>query len=102
MTYIFRPQGVCSQQMKVELDEQGIIQELQVMGGCHGNLQGIAALVKGPVPLLKTVRLVWATVISVRCFFPRRQSASASLQVTSHLQLQRAQSRSHLTQTRFA
>ena len=47
MTHTFRPQGVCSQQMKVELDEQGIIQELQVMGGCHGNLQGIAALVKG-------------------------------------------------------
>jgi len=47
MTHTFRPQGVCSQQMKVELDEQGIIQELQVMGGCHGNLQGIAALVEG-------------------------------------------------------
>ena len=42
MTHTFRPQGVCSQQMKVELDEQGIIQDLQVMGGCHGNLQGIA------------------------------------------------------------
>jgi len=47
MIHTFRPQGVCSQQMKVELDEQGIIQELQVLGGCHGNLQGIAALVKG-------------------------------------------------------
>ena len=47
MTYVFRPQGVCSQQMKVDVDEQGIIQGLQVMGGCHGNLQGIAALVKG-------------------------------------------------------
>jgi len=47
MTYIFRPQGVCSRQMKVELDEQGVIQSLQVMGGCNGNLQGIAALVKG-------------------------------------------------------
>ena len=47
MTHTFRPQGVCSQQMKVELDEQGIIQDLQVMGGCHGNLQGISALVRG-------------------------------------------------------
>jgi len=47
MTHTFRPQGVCSQQMKVELDEQGVIRDLQVMGGCHGNLQGIAALVKG-------------------------------------------------------
>ena len=47
MTHTFRPQGVCAQQMKVEVDEQGIIRDLQVMGGCHGNLQGIASLLKG-------------------------------------------------------
>ena len=47
MTYTFRPRGVCSQQMQVEVDDQGIIQELQVLGGCSGNLQGIASLVKG-------------------------------------------------------
>ena len=35
MTYSFRPQGVCSQQMQVDL------------GGCSGNLQGISALVRG-------------------------------------------------------
>ena len=46
MTYSFRPKGVCSQAMQVEIDEQGVIRELQVMGGCSGNLQGIAALVK--------------------------------------------------------
>ena len=47
MTYTFRPRGVCSQQMQVEVDDQGIIQELQVLGGCSGNLQGIASLVRG-------------------------------------------------------
>ena len=47
MTYTFRPRGVCSQQMQVEVDDQGIIQELQVLGGCSGNLQGIAKLVQG-------------------------------------------------------
>ena len=47
MTYTFRPRGVCSQQMQVEVDDQGIIQELQVLGGCSGNLQGIASLVQG-------------------------------------------------------
>lgn len=46
MTYSFRPKGVCSQAMQVEIDEQGVIRDLQVMGGCSGNLQGIAALVK--------------------------------------------------------
>ncbi len=47
MTYTFRPRGVCSQTMRVEVDEQGVIQELEVLGGCSGNLQGISALVKG-------------------------------------------------------
>ncbi len=47
MTYTFRPRGVCSQEMRVELDDQGVIRELQVLGGCSGNLQGISALVRG-------------------------------------------------------
>ena len=47
MTYSFRPQGVCSQEMRLELDEDGIIRDLQVRGGCRGNLQGISALVRG-------------------------------------------------------
>ena len=47
MTYTFQPRGVCSRAMKVEVDDQGVIQDLQVLGGCNGNLQGISALVKG-------------------------------------------------------
>ena len=47
MTYTFQPQGVCSRAMMVEVDEQGVIQEMQVLGGCSGNLQGIASLVRG-------------------------------------------------------
>lgn len=47
MTYRFRPRGVCSQEMQVDVDDHGIIQELRVLGGCSGNLQGIASLVKG-------------------------------------------------------
>ena len=47
MVYEFRPQGVCSQAMRVELDEQNIIQKMDVYGGCSGNLQGISRLVVG-------------------------------------------------------
>ena len=46
-TYTFQPRGVCSREMQVVLDEQNIIQDLQVVSGCQGNLQGISALVKG-------------------------------------------------------
>ncbi len=54
MTYTFRPHGVCSSEMRVELDDQGIIQNLTVTGGCNGNLQGIAALVRG-IPAAEAV-----------------------------------------------
>ena len=47
MTYSFRPRGICAQEMIVDVDEQGVIQSLQIVGGCDGNHKGIAALVKG-------------------------------------------------------
>lgn len=47
MTYSFRPRGVCSQEMTVELDDQGIIRDLKILGGCDGNLKGISILVRG-------------------------------------------------------
>ncbi len=46
MEHIYRPRGVCSQQMRVVV-ENGIIKEVAVRGGCDGNLQGISKLVVG-------------------------------------------------------
>ena len=46
MTYTYRPRGVCSQQMTVEI-EDGIIQSVEVLGGCNGNLKAIGKLVEG-------------------------------------------------------
>ena len=46
MQYRYKPQGVCSTEIIIDI-ENDIIQDLQVIGGCHGNLQGIAKLVKG-------------------------------------------------------
>lgn len=46
MTIEYRPQGVCSRIMRVTV-EDGIVQNVQVEGGCNGNLQGIVSLVKG-------------------------------------------------------
>ena len=47
MKYTYYTQGTCSSQIDFELDEQGIIKDVQFMGGCHGNLQGITVLVRG-------------------------------------------------------
>ena len=46
MTIQFRPKGVCSQAMTIEVEE-GVIRSLRVDGGCSGNLQGISRLVEG-------------------------------------------------------
>lgn len=45
-TFIFHPKGTCSREMLISYDGDTIT-DLKVIGGCHGNLQGIAALVKG-------------------------------------------------------
>lgn len=47
MTYTYRTKGTCSRQITVELDQQGIIQKVQFLGGCNGNTQGVARLCVG-------------------------------------------------------
>ena len=45
-TIQYTPSGVCSKRMEIDV-EDGVIQDVRVMGGCNGNLQGIASLLKG-------------------------------------------------------
>ena len=47
MKYTYYTQGTCSSQIDFELDEQGVIRNVQFTGGCHGNLQGISVLLRG-------------------------------------------------------
>lgn len=46
MTIEYQPCGVCSKQFQIEV-ENGIVQGLQVVGGCDGNLKGISHLIRG-------------------------------------------------------
>ena len=46
MTYTYKPRGTCSRQIDFTL-EGNVIHDVQFVGGCHGNLQGIARLVEG-------------------------------------------------------
>lgn len=46
VTITYRPKGVCSRLMRVEV-EDGIIRQVEVQGGCSGNLQGISRLLVG-------------------------------------------------------
>ena len=46
MTIQYTPRGVCSRAFSIEV-EDGTIGEVKIVGGCHGNLQGIASLLRG-------------------------------------------------------
>ena len=51
MTFTYTPHGVCSRQIVIDIDENtDTINSVSFMGGCNGNLQGIASLVKGRKP----------------------------------------------------
>ena len=46
MKYTYRPKGVCSQMMEMDIEDNKL-KSPKVTGGCSGNLQGIAKLVEG-------------------------------------------------------
>jgi uncharacterized protein (TIGR03905 family) len=46
MKYTYTPHGVCSKLISIDV-EDGVINQVQFLGGCSGNTQGICALVKG-------------------------------------------------------
>jgi len=55
--------GVCSREMNIELKD-GVIEDVEIIGGCNGNLQGICALVKG-----RKAEEVIASLEGIKCGF---------------------------------
>lgn len=81
MTFTYRPKGVCSQLMEIEIEDD-IVKSLKVHGGCSGNLQGISRLVEG-----MTVDEVIARLDGIRCGF---KSTSCPDQLAQALKQSRA------------
>ena len=46
MEYIFKPRGVCAREIRFET-EDGIIKNVNFVGGCSGNTRGLAKLCEG-------------------------------------------------------
>ena len=46
MQYEYKTKGTCSQRIIFEI-EDGILKNVQFLGGCNGNLKGISSLVEG-------------------------------------------------------
>lgn len=49
MTFDYIPKGVCARKFTIQV-EDGVIQSVKAEGGCSGNLQGVAALLRGMTP----------------------------------------------------
>ena len=60
---VYNTQGVCSRQINIELDGN-VITSVKFLGGCAGNTQGVAALVKG-----MTAEEAIARLGGIRCGF---------------------------------
>lgn len=46
MKYQYKTSGTCSRMIDIEV-EHGVVKSVVFTGGCHGNTQGVAALVNG-------------------------------------------------------
>lgn len=44
--FTYQTRGVCSRAIEIEIDN-GIVASVKYQGGCSGNTQGVAALVRG-------------------------------------------------------
>lgn len=65
MRYEYTTQGVCSRSISFDV-EDGIIKNLEFLGGCNGNAKGISALVEGQrvedvIPKLKGITCGYKT-----------------------------------------
>ena len=54
MKITYRPRGVCSRLMEIEVEDDRIA-SVNVVGGCDGNLKGIASLLRG-MPVDEAIR----------------------------------------------
>lgn len=46
MKYTYKTKGTCSREIHFEI-EDGILKNVEFIGGCNGNLKGIGSLVEG-------------------------------------------------------
>lgn len=60
--FTYAPKGTCSRQILFNVDAENKMHDVRFIGGCSGNLQGIARLVEG-----KNIDEVEALLAGVRC-----------------------------------
>ncbi len=46
-TFTYIPEGVCSRRVDFFIADDNTIEDVEITGGCNGNLKGIVSLIKG-------------------------------------------------------
>ena len=72
MKFTYKTNGVCSRSIDIEI-EDNIIKDVSFLGGCNGNLKGIAELTKG-----MNIDDVIAKLENIKCGF-KNTSCTAQL-----------------------
>ena len=44
---VYQTSGTCYQQIDLDIDDENRVRNVQFLGGCNGNLQGVSRLVEG-------------------------------------------------------
>ena len=60
--FTYTAKGTCSRQILFDVDAENKMHNVRFIGGCGGNLQGIARLVEG-----KDINEVQASLAGIRC-----------------------------------
>lgn len=60
--FTYSTRGTCSRQILFDVDADGKMHNVRFIGGCGGNLQGIARLVEG-----KSINEIEKTLKGIRC-----------------------------------
>lgn len=64
MKKIYNTRGTCARQILLDINDDKTVNSVEFVGGCNGNLQGIAALVKG-----KKIDDVISSLKGINCNF---------------------------------
>lgn len=60
--FTYQTRGTCSRQIKFEVDENGNLHNVEFVGGCRGNTQGVSLLAEG-----RNIDEVAAALSGVQC-----------------------------------
>ena len=64
MQYEYKTSGTCSQRIFFEI-EDGILHNVEFLGGCNGNLKGIGSLVEG-MPVEEVIKRLEGTTCGMK------------------------------------